>query len=110
METEMKIKHLQMLIEDYQLKVKDFNHWKDHYLVLQSQFNAKQEVCIQHRIPTYYIPHLQYGSEEFKEFIRIEVAKKLATELVKHIQILSGRNNTNGEDCYEIGCRLTIIP
>lgn len=112
METEMKIKHLQMLIEDYQNKIKDYEHWKDHYHILQHLHNNRREMSVQHRIPKDYVEHLGLDAERFKEMIKIEVARKIAEELVKSnlLEITVTQNSIYGGNEYEIGCHFAFIP
>jgi hypothetical protein len=112
MEIEYKIKHLQMLIEDYQQKIKDYEYWKDHFAILQHQFQNKEEISVQHRIPKDYVQHLGLDTEKFTDMCKIEIARKIADHLIKSnsIEIIISENNIYGGNHYEIGCNFTFIP
>lgn len=80
---ENKKKILQAIIEDYQSKIREIRLWKDHYHVLKHQFENKQQMSVQKRIPKYVLTHLHMEKDNFDDFVKREIAQLIAEELVK---------------------------
>ena len=104
-------KKLQSLVIEYQDKIKEYEYWKDHYAILQHQFENKQEMSVQKRIPKYVVTHLHMEKERFDELVKREIAQLIAEELVKSnsIEIQITDNQIYGEDEFTISAHFQFI-
>lgn len=108
---ENKKKLLQAIIEDYQSKIREMQVYKDHYHVLKHQFENKQQMSVQKRIPKYVLTHLHMEKDKFDDLVKREIAQLIAEELVKSnsIQIQVTDNEIYGEDELTISTHFEYI-
>lgn len=104
-------KKLQSLIIEYQDKIKEYYKWRDHYAILQHQFQNKQQMAVQKKIPKYVVTHLNMEKERFQELVKREIAELIAEELVKSnsIEISIKDNKIDGEDEFTISAYFEYI-
>jgi hypothetical protein len=109
MENEKKI--LQSLIIEYQGKIKEYNYWKDHYAILKHQFENKQQMSVQKKIPKHVVTHLQMEKQGFDTVVKREIAQLIAEELVQSnsIEIQITDNQIYGEDNFTISTYFEFI-
>jgi len=103
-------KKLQSLIIEYQDKIKEYQHWKDHYTILKHQFENKRVMSFQKRIPKYVVTHLQMEKNRFEKMVKSEIAQTIAEELVNSnvIEILIVEKHENDE--FEISTCFEFLP